>query len=56
MSHVVLSDPTSARGREERRRTEWRGETKTARDVQQMAGNGGEGQMGMKKGDKWEGR
>lgn len=40
VSHVVLSDPTSARGREERGRTD--------RDEQQMAGNEGKGTGGMR--------
>lgn len=55
VSHVVLSDPTSAQGHEERGRTERRGMgEKIARDVEQMAGNGGKGEMGMKRGQKRE--
>ncbi len=47
MSHVVLSDPTSARGREERGRTERRGERKNR---QRCAANGWHGRK-RKRGD-----
>lgn len=54
MSHVVPSDPTSAQGHEERGRTERTGMDGSggggiARVVEQMAGNGGNGEVGDKK-------
>ncbi len=52
MSHVVLSDPTSARGREEKKKKKKKkkkknkegrgGRKKQPRDVEQTDGNGGE--------------